>query len=61
MKGDKIKLTAEQKREWQKLSGKYYSDHFNKRIDGKSNDEARAKALKKLVDDAYEYAKKELF
>lgn len=61
LKGDKIKLTAEQKREWQKLSGKYYSDHFNKRIDGKSNDEARAKALKKLADDAYDYAKKELF
>jgi len=59
--GNKVKLTAEQKREWQKISGKYYSDNFNKRIDGKSNNEARAKALKKLADDAYEYAKKELF
>jgi len=63
VKGEKetVKLTAEQKREWQKISGDFYSKNFTHRIKDRPDDEARAKALKKLADDAYDFAKKKMF
>jgi hypothetical protein len=57
---EKINLTAEQKREWQRLSGKYFSEKFSARTAGKTI-EGKEKALVKLADEAYEYAKKTLF
>jgi hypothetical protein len=62
VKGEKetVKLTAEQRREWQKISGEYYSKNFNTRIAGR-NMEGKKKALKKLADDSYNIAKKKLF
>jgi hypothetical protein len=62
VKGDKqtIKPTAEQKREWQKLSGEYYSKRFTARTAGKTP-EGKAKALVKLAEEAYEHAKKQIF
>jgi len=59
-KKNTIKLTAEQKQEWQKLSGEYYSKKFNARTAGRTT-EGKAKALTKLADEAYEYAKKQIF